>query len=315
MRRHEWNNPWFGFAVPWLIIIVVIGFAQPFCRPAQIISSTTCAVIFEALHAYTSANQALDQRPSSPSPDIDRWRLELIRKQAISAMLSGRFSEAVSAFDRIAVLHNERSGDTQPDYFVLLNRGICFQKQGQVMRARADWAEAIQVMPGRHDAWLAMGHSRLLEGDYLGAHADYHRAMIASGYLGLVYVDVGDAWRAVGWIDTAHRMYRDGLARDPGEVFCHLRLAELALVRENDPEQALHIVETVRKMMPDLAVVNRIEHAALAWSPDRHLSHIPAARFESGPASRWSISPTKILFEYFREEWTGWKDGGFDAGF
>nr|HPQ42144.1 hypothetical protein [bacterium] len=74
----------------------------------------------------------------------------------------------------------------------------------------------------------------------------------------------------------------------------------------NDPEKAVRMSHEIQRMMPDLVVVEQVLEAARQWGPGSTLNHVPAARFEPGASRLWSVPPTKILFEFFREDWQGW---------
>lgn len=286
-------------------VVIVLGLSR-FSAPVYNAVLVYRTAYLEANRAYPKALVYLETWKGRSPPSIDHWRRDLTRASAVGALLSGQFREACSYFDLIADVDNPLNGSSTPDYFVRLYRGISYEKLGQVTDARADWNTAITAFPRRHDAFIARGHSRLLEGDLLGAHADYLQALELSGQLGIVYVDIGDAWRAIGRNDLARRMYRRGMSVDPGDVFCRLRLAEMALRMDNDPRTALNMCRQIQRMMPDLVVVEILVNAARDWEPGKPLPHIPAARFESGTSRHWKVPPSKILFEFFREAWKGW---------
>lgn len=303
-HRGWWKNPILGFSLPWIVMGFLVWSLQNAIGPAADISKTVQASWFESTHQYKIAVDLLEAQ-ANPEPGLMFWKHDLTRSAGMGAFLSGDFLEASEMFTRIIdrqVKHNQSH-----DYFVLLYRGIAFFKRGQVIKARQDWGCAIEAFPQRHDAWLALGHSYLTEGDLLRAQSYYSIVLKLSNQLGPVYVDIGDAWRSIGNNELARQMYQAGLHPDPADVFCRLRLGEMALIMDNDPARTLQLTDQIQRMMPDLNVVARLETAALNWSNDKTLRHMPAARFEPGSARNWKLSPTKILFEFFRPQWTGWE--------
>jgi len=285
---------------------IALSHAVPPIHNALLVIKSAC---LEVDRQYSSTRDTLDTWRGPVPLSIQKWQKEMSRASAMAALLSGQFQAACRHFDPVSNFVDPLTGEKKPDYFVRLYRGICFQKQGQVNKARADWIAAATRIPGRHDAWMALGHSHLLEGDLLSAHARYMQAITLSGQLGIVYVDIGDAWRYIGQIDHAQEMYRRGISVDPGDVFSRLRLMEMALVLENNPRKALQIGHRIRRLMPDLNVVDTVMEIArkrLSHQTEEPLPHIPAARFEPGSSRQWKVPPTKILFEFFREDWNGW---------
>ena len=300
------HRPAAGLLIPWLLLAVLVVTVGDFVPPLGRIRNVARIIGWEMLKRYDRAAPAMAALGSAPDPRLDAWRQDLYRSAGMSALLSGDFTAAADWFGRIAGAPDPLNGSARKDYFALIHRGIACWKAGRTAEALRDWDTARESMPDRHDAWLVRGHSRLLSGDSAGAAEDYSRAMSISGKLGVVHVDIGDAWRSSGRPDLARETYRRGLAVDPADVFCRLRLAEMALEPGNDPAAALESAAVIRRMMPTLRVVADLERAALAWRAGNTVPHIPAARFEPGPSRTWKISPTKVYFEFFREDWHGW---------
>lgn len=300
-------RPFAGLVVPWLVLISAIFIFGGVIGIFGTTRTTLQVIVWETLRHYGRAAQAMDRLSPSPDPRLDFWRTDLYRSAGMSALLSGDFNASIGWFSRIAESRNPLSEAPRIDYFALLYRGIASWKAGRPVDALRDWEAAILAMPGRHDAWLLRGHSRLLAANEAGAAEDYAQALRIAGTLGIVHVDVGDAWRYTGQTDRALEYYRRGLAVDPADAFSRLRMGEMILETGNDTAGALETARVIRRMMPTLRVAEQLEKAALNWSPGGRLPHIPAARFEPGSSRSWKISPTKIYFEFFREDWHGWR--------
>ena len=261
---------------------------------------------WEILKRYDLAAAAMDDPGRPRDPQLEPWRRDLFRSAGMSALLCGEFEASATWFGRITEVTDPFDGTVRRDYFALIHRGISLWRAGRHDEANRDWEEAMASLPERHDAYVVRGHGRLLSGDAAGAAVDYNRILQISGQLGIVHVDIGDAWRYAGELDKARDLYRRGLAVDPADGFCRLRLGELALVQDNDPATALREAAIIRRMMPTLRVVDQLEAAARDWRAGQVLEHIPAARLEAGSARGWKVSPTKVYFEFFREDFHGW---------
>jgi len=312
------QHPVIGFFSPWFLIIVLVFLFHGYSSSINNIWLVFQSCRFEVLREYAPAAECLEAINQQQGPDLIFWKADINRSAGNGALMSGNFKEGIKFFSKIisnpeniktncSLNSNFKRAVFSTDYFALLYRGICYQKEGQVIKARADWMKAISAFPNRHDAWLAMGHSLILENDLLGAQTCYLHALALSGQLGSVYVDIGDAWRYIGQPQLAQTYYQRGLSPDPADVFCRLRLGEMALIVDNNPEKAIHFSAIIQRMMPDLTAATQLKHAAQNWTSDSKLEHIPAARFSTGQAHQWKISPTKIYFEFFRPNWNGWQ--------
>ncbi|HPQ40665.1 MAG TPA: hypothetical protein PLV45_09860, partial [bacterium] len=143
--------------------LVIIGVLFPFCPPvfnAVVATRTAC---LEARREFPRALDMLEKWKGGMP--VRRWRNDLMRSAAMGALFNGQFREACEYFTPIADIRDPVTGQSRPDYFMRIYRGISFEKRGMVNEARDDWEAAIAVIPRRHDAWLARGHSRLLDGD------------------------------------------------------------------------------------------------------------------------------------------------------
>jgi tetratricopeptide (TPR) repeat protein len=305
VNRSVFKKPCLGIVGPWIIVILIVFLLHQSVPCFDHVRSAILVIFHETLRNYPQAAVEMGGWNAQGNTGLDSWRKDLFRSAGMSSFLSGRFFDAVHWFGRI--VHSEDiNGRIQWDYFALIYRGISYYKIGHYDLAREDWTRAFLSIPGRHDAFIVIGHSRLLEGDLISAYAHYLRALEHSGRLGPVYADIGDAWRHAGRLTCAANWYRKGQDVDPSDVFCRLRLAELALVIDNDPVSALQASAQIRTLMPNLHAVGQIESAAREWTPGKQLEHIPAARFAPGPAHKWKVSPTRLYFEFFREDWNGW---------
>ncbi len=283
----------------------LIFFLHHIGQPFRHARSALLVTYHEMLRNYHQAAVEMTGWDKGTDAATDFWRVDSYRSAGMSMLLSGNFDEAVEWFSRIA--RNEGVSDkSHHDYFALIYRGICYHKIGMSDRAYEDWSLAFRSIPERHDAFIVIGHSRLLEGDFISAQAHYMRALELGGQLGPIYADIGDAWRYIGNMALAADYYRMGLQEDPVDVFCRLRQGELALIVDNNPAAALRECALIRNSMPNLSVVEQLESAAREWVPGNRLEHIPAARFVSGPAYTWKVSPSRLYFEFFREDWHGW---------
>lgn len=305
MNKTFWKHPCLGIVLPWIIAIIIVFLLRQVVPCFGHVRSATLVIFHETLRNYPQAAVEMDGWNVCGNGAMDSWRKDLYRSAGMSSFLSGCYFDAVHWFGKI--VHGEVINDKiQWDYFALIYRGISYYKMGYWDLAREDWTRASLSISGRHDAFIVMGHSRLLEGDLVSAHAHHLQALEHSGCLGPVYADIGDAWRYAERLDCAANWYRKGLDVDPSDVFCRLRLAELALVIDNDPDAALQSAALIRTLMPNFHVVEQLESAAREWIPGKQLEHIPAARFAPGPAYKWKVSPTRLYFEFFREDWNGW---------
>jgi tetratricopeptide (TPR) repeat protein len=306
MKRSFLKKPLFGLIAPWFAVFITVFVSGDLIPGASSVRSALTIIYFEAVRDYGRAAEAMDQWRISGKPDLEFWQRDVYRSAGMSVMLSGRFDEAADWFGRIVQSRNRITGEHQWDYFALIYRGVCHHKLGRTSKARIDWQQAIHTVPERHDAFVVMGHSRLLEGDIVGAYADYRRALERAGNLGPIYADIGDAWRYINHLTRAHTIYHQGLSVDPTDVFCRLRSGELALEIDNNILYAKQAVMTIKRIMPTLRVVDDLLGAAENWVPGTELDHIPAVRFEPGPAHSWKVAPTRLSFEFFREDWDGW---------
>ncbi len=298
--------PVVGLSLPWIILFVIVFGLGRFVPVASKVRTVLTTVYFEAVRDYSSAAKVMARGSMPRGSGMEMWERDVYRSAGMSMMLSGRFSEAADWFGQLVDYRDGFTGQHQKDYFAKIYRGICFHKLGYSDLARLDWQNAAEAFPDRHDAFVVMGHDRLLEGDIAGAYSFYIMALERAGQLGPIYADIGDAWRYIGQIEMARNVYYRGLQVDPADVFCRLRTGELSLELDNDTFYAKQAVNIIRRTMPTLGVVDTLERAANNWMPGKQLPHIPAARFEPGPAYTWKVAPTRLYFEFFREDWHGW---------
>ena len=303
MKRPFWKQPYVGITAPWIIMVLAVLFFHRVVSPFGHARSVLLVTYHEMQRNYRQA--AVEMAKWDAKKGIDSWRNDLFRSAGMSMLLSGDFDQAIDWFNCLMTTEDV-AGKSDHDYFALIYRGICYHKIGKYDQAYQDWALAFQSIPERHDAFIVMGHSCLLEENLIGAYSLYRRALDLGGQLGPVYADIGDAWRYIDHMSLAADYYRRGLQEDPTDVFCRLRQGELALIIDNNPAAALHECALIRNIMPNLRIVEQLETAAHNWVPGKQLDHIPAARFISGPAQTWKISPSRLYFEFFREDWHGW---------
>ena len=98
------------------------------------------------------------------------------------------------------------------------NRGVAYDRLGQMDRALADFEEALRVDPKNPFAFVNRAHIRLVQGDYNGALADYNRAL---GSYNLVYYHTQGGWP---WRTGTTRVFLDAL---PGRADTYVKLGQI----------------------------------------------------------------------------------------
>ncbi len=297
--------------IPWCVVgLIALGFIlvgnrlpPGMHRPVHV----TFAAIHESLFDLDGAILHLDKistsRFRSSDLEIDIWRNDLIRKRSLRDFLSGKFADAASGFETSLI---RNPGDYFSDYFSLLHLAISRHKLNDSLEAIHGLNRAIDQFPNRQDAYILRGHLHLSMNDILSAEADYIRAKALAEKLGSVYVDIGDAYRAHGNLKHARNIYQRGAENDPGDPFILLRLAEAALFFDHNRDRARELSQKVRRILPVYTKVGQFEVLIDDWHPGDPIPYISTAVLQTDNISQWIISPSKILFEYFRDDWQGY---------
>ena len=99
------------------------------------------------------------------------------------------------------------------------NRGIAYQRKGDLARAMADFNEAIRLEPSSPRTYVYRGHSSYSRGDMDRALADYNQAIELDPQFSQAYVSRGLTYRAKGDLERALANYDEAIRLDPRDAF------------------------------------------------------------------------------------------------
>lgn len=298
------NSVWIPpFVILVLVSLLFLAMGWGVAGPWKTAWTVTDALINECFWNYEDAIEGLSHaRPAhiGAAIQVDIWNRELHRRAGMSAFLAGQFETALTHFKMHVT-------DETTDYFMTLFQGMCHQKIGNFETTLQLMTRAIDIAPLRQDAYIARGHCYMQINDRLSAYADYSRALTIGEKLPFVYIDVGDAFRFYGDWNTARELYTKAATVDIADPFTMLRLAEIRFYFEDNrlgAEQLLNQILMIQPSWDPAYVLRALINSGNPAEPDTYLS---TASFADGPVKSWDLATSKLLFEFQREDWRGYR--------
>ncbi len=194
------------------------------------------------------------------------WRVHL--RRGTSLFTEGRFSEALSEFERAAQVAPEVAT-------VRLNLGSALVRVGRREESLPHFEAAAQLDPSAALPWFNLGVLAGARGEDQKAIDFYRRATVADS--GLIDADFNraNAHRRLGEFDEAIHAYRSVIDEEPGRMAARLGEA-LSLVRLGKrADAAAHLAEAV-----ELVPLDRIEESRGARNAWARLLSTPTSGIE-----------------------------------
>lgn len=127
---------------------------------------------------------------------------------AVELVLAKRYDLAMEYFDRAIRLRSDYAD-------ALYNRGLCFQRRGQIEAAIVDFSRAVKADP--HAPILRLKRAECLQqkGRWRQAIEDYDRASLLESNSASLYYNRGFCWQNLGDLRSAVRDYTRTIALEP----------------------------------------------------------------------------------------------------
>lgn len=178
--------------------------------------------------------------PSDTSPSRSASPAGItLNRRGVDMVDSGRYPEAIDAFDRALLLLPDSVG-------ILFNRGEAKRLSGDLAGARMDLERALALEPGAADIVHALGLVAYDSDDFAGAAALYLRALELSPGCAEAWNDLGVVRFRQGDYPAARECFEKTVSFDPDSTEAWFNLAdtydELGLRRER-----VRALESLRK--------------------------------------------------------------------
>ncbi len=260
----------------------------------------TAAAFNDSMGRYPEALVWLDRVPdrSGAETEISAWSVALRKNLALRLFLSGDFQSALDAYERL-------DSESRMDYIGGIYRGIAMIKIGRMDAAFREFVAQSRRYPDRQDAFVAMGHVQLSRGEIVSATDSYEEAIARAPNLGIVRVDIGDAYWERGDRQTALDWYYRAEACDPGDIQVILRMIRVVLVTGSDSGSLSRWMNAARMAHAGHPIIEALDAAAAGgkgvWTEQiEAMLMTPCAWGGKRPGL-----PSKILFLYLRDAWQG----------
>jgi tetratricopeptide (TPR) repeat protein len=138
---------------------------------------------------------------------------------------------------------------SQPSWAGHVLRGLAWQRKGDLARALADFDRAVEIDPGREDAWRSRGRAHLYNHDYDRAIHDLDRALRLKPQEERSYYLRGDAWREKGDHDKAIADYDAALRLNPQDAET-LRYRGTQWTMKGDHDKAIADYDAALRLNP-----------------------------------------------------------------
>ena len=296
---------WQMFLVPWVIVFLIIllqflstmQISEPL-RTTAFISIATFLEVNGRLDLASEFLELIGAQGTAIDLDLQKWNADLIKQSGIRHFLEGRFSMAVDRFEKIDKTAHQ-------DYFLWIYEGMAYQKKGEYEKSLQSIEKAIELRPDNQDAYIVRGHIRFQNNDIAAAESDYQNAIQRAPRLGVVYVDIGEAYRVAGDLERARIYYARAMAVDPWDAYSRLRAGEMLLYIDHDLPGARKLIRDASTMMPHWSQLLELDFKL--QRADRSFSS-PFLSLTPGNPKNWvhgNMLPCKIYYDFQQENWRG----------
>jgi tetratricopeptide (TPR) repeat protein len=183
-----------------------------------------------------------DSAKADPKDTLEDYKsLSSAMQEALIAIRAGRHADAVTRLKDV--------GKRVDSYEVHYYLGRAFAGQQRWREAAAEYALAVEKLPGGAEAWRGLGESRVALGDSRGAVPAFERLVALAPGEAVARMELGEALRDVARYADAIRVMREAIGID------------------SRPAQYWHSLGTVLGASGDIAEAERAFKEAIAREP------------------------------------------------
>jgi superkiller protein 3 len=196
----------------------------------------------------------------------------------------GKITDAQAAFSRSLVL--------QPRNPVALNGiGLAYRRQGDLTRAIESYTKAIQLNPQYAPAYNNLGRAYADRQEMDKAMEAFQNAIRVDPQNAIAYSNLGNLHRTRGNMEEAIKSLRQAIALGKEEIWTDYTSLGLALVEQNNYDEALQVYRQSLEKNPNYALTHLGLGALFSRKGDKQqaLSHYQTALklYEAAQDKEW----------------------------